>query len=181
MESAVLTRRGAGLTCAFLILAVIVVACTTKVTVCPAPYVLDQTGTLMRFAPGAPPGPQSLDFQADMSVKAMTCAYKDDLATELEVNLDIEIAAVRGPANTSGEAEFEYFVAITDVRGTVLNKEVFDMDMDLGEPGSTTKAIEGIWQQYRMLKGQSGKAYRIWLGFQMTERDLEIQRQLTGK
>ncbi len=123
----------------------------------------------------------NLDFQAEIKVTRMECGYTDELLTVLEVNMDLEIAAVRGPANTSREAELQYFVAITDVRGTILNKQVFDVDIDLGRVGETVTEEEGIWQKYQFQRGQSGKAYRVWTGFQMNDRDLEISRMLRAR
>jgi len=149
--------------------------------VCPKPLVLDQTGELVRFAPGGTTTVNNLDFQAEIKVTRMECGYTDELLTVLEVNMDLEIAAVRGPANTSREAELQYFVAITDVRGTILNKQVFDVDMDLGPVGETVTEAESIWQKYDFQRGQSGEAYRVWTGFQMNDRDLEISRLLRAK
>jgi len=149
--------------------------------VCPKPLVLDQTGELVRFFPGGPTTVNNLDFQAEIKVKRMECGYTDDLLTILEVNMDLEIAAVRGPANTSREAELQYFVAITDVRGTILNKQVFDVDIDLGPVGETVTEEEGIWQKFQFQRGQSGEAYRVWTGFQMSDRDLEISRLLRAQ
>jgi len=145
---------------------------------CPTPLILDQTSQLVRFVPGGSIAMENLDFHAEIKVTGMTCGYKDELLSELEVNMDLEISAVRGAGNTTGVAEFEYFVAITDVRGTILNKQVFDLEMDLGEVGEVVTEDEGIWQKYEFLRGQSGQAYRVWSGFQMTERDLEISRML---
>jgi hypothetical protein len=149
--------------------------------VCPKPLVLDQTGELVRFAPGAPTTVNNLDFQAEIKVTRMECGYTDELLTTMEVNMDLEITAVRGPANTSREAALQYFVAITDVRGTILNKQVFDVDIDLGGIGETVTEEEGIWQKYQMLRGQSGEAYRVWTGFQLNDRDLEVSRLLRTK
>lgn len=155
-----------------------VASCVAPTATCPRPLVLDRTGELVRFATGGPANVNNLDFQAKMKLTSLECGYVDDLLTTLEVNMDLDIIARRGAANRSGVAAFEYFVAITDVRGTVLSKEVFPVEMDLGSVGEAVTESEGIWQQYQFLKGQSGGAYRIWVGFQMTEQDLAISREL---
>lgn len=162
-------------------LAAILAACSAPTYVCPKPYILDQTGTLVRFAAAAAPSPQSLDFQADIEISSMTCEFKDELLTDLEVNMGLKFTAIRGPGNQSGEAEFQYFVAITDVRGNILNKKIFDFDMDLGEVGKPVSKPEKNWQKYRLLRGQSAQAYRVWAGFQMSGRDLDVVRQLRGE
>jgi hypothetical protein len=160
----------------------VLASCITEpVRVCPTPLVLKKAGELVRFAPGAPTTPENLDFQATMKVKSMKCEYVDELLTELVVNMELDITAVRGPANTSGKASFQYFVAITDVRGTVLNKQVFDLDMDLGQVGIPVTKTEGSWQKYQFLKGQTGKAYRVWMGFQLTDHDRDVLRAVKGE
>lgn len=155
--------------------------CGSPTPICPTPLVLDQTGTLSRFASGAAPGPETLDFQADIAFDSVSCAYVDELLRDLEVNADLEIAAVRGPSNRSGEAEFDYFVAITDVRGNILAKEIFDVSMDLGAVGERVTRTEGIWQKYRLSSGQSPRAYRVWVGFQKTDEDIAVDRRLEAR
>ncbi len=157
----------------------LIAGCIGKpVQVCPTPLVLKKASDLVRFAPGTTISDESLDFRASMKLKSMQCEYVDDLLTELEVNMELDITAVRGPANHTGEAELEYFVAITDVRGTILSKEVFPIDMELGNVGFPVTETEGIWQQYQFLKGQTGQAYRVWVGFQLNEQELETARRL---
>lgn len=162
-------------------LAATVAACGQPAAICPKPLILDRTGTLVRVAPGQAVTPQNVDFEADMRLTGMICEYTDELLTELEVNMDLEITVVRGPANASGDAEFEFFVAITDVRGTVLNKEIFEADVDLGEVGKPVVHKEGIWQRYRLLRGQSPQTYRVWSGFQLDERDREVLDRIGGR
>jgi len=163
-------------------LATVLAACISgPARVCPTPYILDQTGSLVRFAPGASLADANLDFRATMEIKSVRCKFRDELLTDLEVNMDIELIAIRGAGNTSGEASFEYFVAITDVRGNILNKEVFDVEMDLGAVGRPAVKTESIWQRYALLRGQSAQAYRVWYGFQLTDRDVEVMRQLSER
>ncbi|MCP4328999.1 MAG: hypothetical protein GY791_11245 [Alphaproteobacteria bacterium] len=163
---------------ALLATALVLASCIEPTSTCPRPLVLDRTGELVRFAPGGPANVSNLDYQAKMKVTGLQCGYVDDLLTELEVNMDLDITARRGAANKTGVAEFAYFIAITDVRGTVLSKEVFEVEMDLGSVGEPVTESEGIWQKYQFLKGQSGGAYRIWAGFQMSEHDLAVSRDL---
>lgn len=145
-------------------------------TVCPVLGVLDTASSVTKFPPGAAPEPENVAWQAEITGADLDCKYTTDLLDEMEVNMRIDMAGRKGPAAGGDEAEVQYFVVITDRAGTVVTKKVFPAKIDFN--GNRQAAItEEIWQLYRLEAGGGGALYEVWVGFQLTEAEVEYNRR----
>lgn len=159
-------------------------ACTTNDTPpppCPNIYIIADGAKLTRFKPG--PGRDIIDVlhEEEMVGFAQGCEYDTDEtgAGTLTVLVAPTIVSKRGPANQTGDADFEYFVAITDSEKRILDKERFQVVIPYP---STIPRIS--WQRedphnliLPLKAGQSGQDYQIYLGLQLNHAELDYLRK----
>jgi len=140
---------------------------------CPRAVVGENAGRLTRFS-GAGKEPANVVFEAEISDLAGTCVYDDD---SIDVDLQIQLVASRGPAATDDSAKFNYFVAVARTDKTVLSRDAFDTVIEL--PGNQTRnqTVEQLEQTIPIAKGESGANFVIVVGFEMTPEELEFNRK----
>jgi hypothetical protein len=148
---------------------------TTPSAICPRVAALDQASSLTRFRPGSAGAPEDVMFKADITRVDTDCKYSGSANSELEANLRLYITAERGPALQGTSANVEYFVVITDRGGVVLAKRIFPMRIDFGNL-QAVNLVEGTWQYFRLNRG-GGAGYEIWSGWQLSESELQFNRQ----
>jgi hypothetical protein len=150
--------------------------CTsTPSPICPRVGVLDQASSLTRFRPGSAGAPEDVMLKADITRVDTDCKYSGSANSELEANLRLYITAERGPSLQGSSANVEYFVVITDRGGIVLAKRTFPMRIDFGNL-QAVNLVEGTWQHFRLNRG-GGAGYEIWSGWQLSESELQYNRQ----
>lgn len=112
-------------------------------------------------------------FEASIQTGSLVCEYDEN---ELDVDLDVQVVAARGPANTDRFANISYFVAVARTDRTVLARESFDIAIPF--PGNRTRisAMEEIGQVITLAQGEDGSAYRIYVGLDLTREELEYNR-----
>jgi hypothetical protein len=148
---------------------------TTPAAICPRVGVLEQASSLTRFQPGGGAVPGDVQFKADITRVDTDCKYSGTGNADLEANLRLYITAERGPALQGGTANAEYFVVITDRAGVVLAKRTFPLKIDFGNR-QAVDLTEGTWQYFRLNRG-GGAGYEIWSGWQLSDAELEYNRQ----
>lgn len=150
--------------------------------VCPETAILAQGAKLVRFQPG--PGRDIIDVVHQETIEGFDGACEwdenDDGAGTLRVEISPRIRSDRGPANTDGLARFEYFVALTNASGKVINKQRFPVS--LSYPGSVGQIM---WQDeipvsmaLPLKAGETAGKWRIFISLQLTREDLEFIRQI---
>lgn len=148
---------------------------------CPSIRIISDGAKLTRFKPGA--GQDIIDILHEETLTgfAQGCEYDTDAtgAGDLTVWLAPAITAVRGPANKTGDADFEYFIAITDSQKNVLDKQRFPVVVDF--PQNLTKVP---WQRETphalnlpLKAGQNGRDFEIFIGLQLNRVELEYLRK----
>ena len=147
---------------------------------CPDIYIVADTAKLTRFKPG--PGRDIIDMrhEEEMVGFGQSCEYDTDAsgAGEVVVAVAPTIVSRRGPANTSGESEFEYFVAITDSQKNIREQARFPVK--LVYPSNVPQLR---WQRPNphnlilpLKAGETGRNWRIYLGLQLTRDEVEYKR-----
>lgn len=147
---------------------------------CPKVSILADAATVTVFRDG--PGRDLTDIvhQGEIVGFAGACLYDTDKATgdgKLEVELSLDLAAVRGPADTSRRAALRYFVSLTDAALTVLTRETYDVAAEF--PGNRTQAKiekQPIYMTLPIKKGQTGNDFHVFVGFQLTRDQLDYNR-----
>ncbi len=148
---------------------------------CPEIYIVADVAKLTRFKPG--PGRDIVDVLHEEEIVGFgqSCLYDTDAtgAGEVVVVVAPTIVSKRGPANTSGESEFEYFVAITDSQKNLREQARFPVK--LVYPSNLSQLR---WQRpdphnliLPLNAGQTGRNWRVYLGLQLTREEVDYQRR----
>jgi len=157
-------------------LGLVLAACTgPERTFCPRIAVLDQAGTITKFAPGT----QNVMFTAEITDMKLKCEVEAPAMTQLTVEVDATFVFRRGPAMQGDSVEVPYFVVITDRRGNLLTKQEFKVRARFGN-AAQVQVTDGTWTLYRLARAGSGLAFETWLGFQLTEAELAYNRTQRG-
>jgi hypothetical protein len=134
--------------------------------------IVDRLSTLVKFTPGAEQTPKNVMFTAEITNIKVTCEYLSrarNLPRLIEADTTSTIVVRRGPAMRGSRARFKYFVLITDRRGTILNKKVYNVSVRLGSRPARYSADSA--QTYDLRKGGSGLRFETWVGFQLTDKE----------
>jgi len=86
------------------------------------------------------------------------------------------ILAQRGPASRGAEANFPFFVAVTDRDQNILAKEVFDSVVEFPEGRRRAGVFEEVEQQIALRDEETGDDYEIIVGFQLSRDQLDRNR-----
>lgn len=143
---------------------------------CP-PVRIDKTAsTLTQFRPDGGRDLTDMTLQAELVGYQGTCQYDDDDRV-VEVEVTLAFTAVLGPGARAREQSFRYFVAIPRYFPNPVGKRVFDARLVFPD---NTDRIRYVGEELRLRLpldlGESGAAYPVYLGFQLTPEELEYNR-----
>lgn len=150
---------------------------------CPEVSLLADAAHLVRFRPGGGRDLTDLTFEGEITNYTGSCVYDVDRKTRkgiLRVNLAVVINANRGAADKDRAATVAYFVSLLDLDRKPITKQVFE----------TTIVFEGNKTQLQIIddqppvlleipvdKTKDGRDYRIYIGFQLSPEELELNRR----
>ncbi|MEM6626729.1 MAG: hypothetical protein AAF719_08505 [Pseudomonadota bacterium] len=119
----------------------------------------------------------NVGFTGEVSSVQGYCRYVDDDPITME--LDIDFAFGRGPAAAGDEHTYQYFVAVTRRDLVVIEKEVFDIDVEFRDGADRAAVRERIDRITipRANAGISGVNFEILVGFELTDAQLDFNRQ----
>ena len=110
---------------------------------------------------------------------AAACLYRrSGPSVEVEVTLTMEVT--KGPANVTGLAEFEYFVAVLNESQEIVGKEVFPTRFLFPTGQLAVQVVEPLRQVIPLPTLEAGEAYRILLGYQLSRQQLDDNLQHAG-
>lgn len=138
---------------------------------CPQAVVLTDAARQVKFSG---PGRDLTDvlFEASIHTGRLVCEYDENV---LDVDLQVEVVAQRGPANSDRLANVTYFVAVAQGE-SVLARESFDIAVPF--PGNRTQVsgLEEIGQVITLRGNEDGGDYRIYVGLELSRDELEYNR-----
>src|SRR5262249_21120197 len=102
------------------------------------------------------------------------CKYESKGVT---IDLQVAIAAERGPANRAGFSDVEYFVALLDKNGAVRAREHYKLRFEFVENRQRVGRIEQLAPSIPFLQCVDGPSWSVWVGLQLTEQQLEWNRR----
>jgi hypothetical protein len=139
---------------------------------CPRAVVLNDAARQVKFN-GQGRDLTDVMFEASISTGNLVCEYDENV---LDVDLDVQVVALRGPANSDRLANITYFVAVSQTDQTVLAREDFDITIPF--PGNRTRVsgLEQIGQVITLPAGLDGGDYVIYVGLELTRDELEYNR-----
>ena len=141
--------------------------------VCPNTAILEGPGELVRFTTGSANGPNDVSFRSKMNTVSGTCEVDEKTIT---MELSIAMEASRGPANTKGEAQFVYFVAILDKDKKILTRTKFPMIAKFKRDETKLDFSESVTVTIPKKKDDLPEEFMVYMGFEMTPEELAYNR-----
>jgi hypothetical protein len=140
---------------------------------CPAVLVLRDTVKTTVYRPG--PGRDILDqrFTAEIADLSGSCKYSEDT---LSVSVAIDLVFTKGPAQEGQDMSVPYFVAVTRGGEDILAKRIFDSAIEFPANRRRAGVREEVDQFIQLLPDETGAAYEIIVGLQLSEEQLDRNR-----
>lgn len=145
---------------------------------CPRVSIVRGADEVTRFREGAG---QDLTDVASRAILADFTGGCEPGSQEVTVDLNLILAAEKGPALQEDRADYRYFVAVADAQGTVLAKEEFDTTVAFPAGQSRAGTVEELSQTIPLAEGRRAGDYQILLGFQLTPQELSYNRSRSGE
>ena len=173
--------RGAGIALAAAALSLAVHGCggddRRAERICPRVEILEHADRLTQFAAG--PGRDLTDvvLRGRIAGFAGECEVEEN---SVSVQLVLEFALDRGPANRDGKGGFSHFVAIQEFHPAAAGKRVFPVEIAF-ETGRSRALFRDTVAIDIPLDGKRGaRDFNIFIGFQLDRAQLEYNRSGTG-
>ena len=152
---------------------------------CPRAAVLNDAATLTRFAPGGGRDPLDIDFDVEIADLASGCQFEKKGKTfdRLVVAVAPVLITTRGPANASRKAEYGYFVSLIDPDGNIISRQSFPVTVPFsGNQRQLTQRDDDppVTIDIPLTRVEDAVNYEILLGLQLTEDELQYNRQRSG-
>ncbi len=145
---------------------------------CPQVAFLADASEITKFRNDVRPDENDVVYRAAMANLSGGCIYLDDA---VEVDVDIEIVAQRGPALAGETIEIAYFVAVTDPADRILGRQEFRVSLDLDEDDGSGGVSEALRQLVPLPRGiGTGPEHQILMGFELTPSELRFNRTVRG-
>ena len=151
-------------------------ACATdnRVEVCPQVNFVDGLQRMTAFGPAVGADLSNVAYSAQMVQLAAVCSFGRRGAT---VTAEFLLIADRGPADRERVARLDYFVAVADVEGEILAKEIFHSEIPFADNRRRVGRKEEIEP---FMPSRSGDrdftGYRVLIGFQLSPEQVEFNR-----
>lgn len=145
--------------------------------VCPRPGILPDANTIVVFRDGSGRDITDVVVQSQIVDVRVDCTYaKRSARPSVTLELQIAIAAERGPADRTRRAAVPYFVAIVDVDRNVIAKETFTAAFEWTDNRPRVGRVD-TWEPYIPLaRNMDGPSYQVMVGFQLTADQLAWNR-----
>lgn len=141
---------------------------------CPQAAVLDEPGDLIRFSETSAGGISSILFRASLDLVESYCEIDRE---SVDVTVTLELKVVRGPANTTGEAPFAYFVAVLDDQKNVIFRTKFPIIVKFTKQETRIAFSEDFAIRIDIGDDLEPADYLVYLGFEMTPAELAFSRE----
>lgn len=145
---------------------------------CPNFLILGQGDKLVKFLPGPGRDVTDVQFEANIIDFAGSCEHD---AKGVLVELNIAFAVKRGPANKERRADFSYFVAIPKFYPAKEGKNVFPIAVGFQPNQNRVIYRDVIDMQIPLKPKEVGAHYDVYLGFELTQAELDYNRNRTGR
>jgi hypothetical protein len=142
--------------------------------ICPQGLILADAGEVTVFRDG--PGRDITDVLTQARIADIVVGCKPERRS-VTVDLQVAIAAERGPANREGRQDIEYFVAVVDPQGEVLTRQNFRMSFAWPENRTRVGSVDELEPRIPITAPEKAPEYQIWVGLQLTEEQLAWNRR----
>lgn len=141
---------------------------------CPPIVAVNDASTLTRFTPG---GSDLTDVLFDVAVEDVRYGCEYDRQEAINLSATVVLVGTRGPANTTGTADFSYFIAIATNERQVLARQDFPVTMPFQGNLTRVRLTDSVQMRIPLEEGRNGADYRIFIGLDVTEEELSYNRR----
>ena len=113
-------------------------------------------------------------FEARLENFTLSCEYDDNV---IEAEMNLQVLAVRGPADRDRVAKFGYFVAIATRDRQIGAREEFDLEVPFEGNHTRVVAAEELTPRIPLKAGEDGSNYLIYVGLAVTPEELQYNRE----
>jgi hypothetical protein len=143
---------------------------------CPPILVLKDAAALTRFVPGPGRDITDVSFTGRLSDFRAECKFKKDLS-EVEIKMNVVFVLNRGASNKDRKASFEYFVALPLFHPQPQGKKIFTKAGEFQGNRARLGIVEDVTLVIPLARGTKRDDYKIFLGFQLSEEEIERNRK----
>ena len=141
---------------------------------CPRVFVLAEAEEVLQFRSGPGRDLTDIQFEAEITGLKSGCEYQEE--GFVDVGVTMSFALSRGPAAEGDVGHFEYFVAITSPRETIIAKQVFALDVEFPGGAPRGAVTDDLTQRIYFRPFADASLYRILVGFQLTRDQIDYLR-----
>ncbi len=141
---------------------------------CPQVAILEAPGELTRFSGGKIGKITDVLFQAKMEVRQAYCDIEDK---SIFVTSDAMLGVIRGPAETTGEVKFSFFVAILNGQKEVILRDTFPVVVKFEGAQREVLFEDTVSVEIDRKENIDPATYTVYAGFEMTPEELEFNRR----
>ncbi|NQU69204.1 MAG: hypothetical protein HQ514_01575 [Rhodospirillales bacterium] len=145
---------------------------------CPNFLILGLGDNLVKFIPGPGRDVTDIKFEAKIVDFAGSCEHDPK---GVSVTLNIAFAVKRGPANRERRADLSYFVAIPKFFPAKEGKRVFPIAVGFKKNQSRVIYRDEIEMRIPLKPKEVGANYDVYLGFELSEAELDYNRSRTRR
>jgi hypothetical protein len=149
----------------------------TAANYCPAPFKVQDTQTLTRFAPGATEDARNVVFQAALGDIGYACKLGKN---QLDVNVTLQVGVTAGAANRGGTVSVPYFVRVLGINNAVMQGREFNADFQLSASHPRGVSAEQLTLHLPFAELPDLINYRIAVGLKPTPEELNYTRRAAG-
>lgn len=153
-----------------------VAACGSRTPQRPCPPVLvpRDGGAMIKFRPGPGRDPTDVLYEVRIADFVGTCSFARSGAATVDIKVTLDVR--RGPAETTGRAEFAYFAAIPRYFPAPTGKQTFPVSVSFGNTPGRLIAQEEIRLVLPLRPDERTDEYEIFLALQLTPEEVEYNK-----
>jgi hypothetical protein len=174
------TRRTARAAVAAVLVSLALAACGSKEKPddpsCPRVAVLKDLSRLIEFREGTGRDMSDRRYEMVFAGLSSTCVYDKAGVT---VNITVQIQAVQGLAGKEPKIKSEYFAALLNPAGDIVEKQPFSAEVEFTNQ-SRALLSEDLTQRIPLKDRTQGAGYSVLFGFQLSEAQLDYVHKLQG-
>ena len=152
---------------------------------CPPVSILSEAASITRYAKGDRRTILDVNFSGKITGIKGKCSYEFDSNTSegiFEINVLTKFKMQRGAASRSQQANFQYFVSVVNEDGYILEKQIFPYSVKYNKNRTWAKDEDSpVELSIPLRTGKTGKNFTVYVGFQLSQEELEFNRNGSGQ
>ncbi|MFD2261831.1 hypothetical protein ACFSM5_02960 [Lacibacterium aquatile] len=146
---------------------------------CPDVSILAEASRLTQWKPGTGRDLTDVISNSEMMQVTGTCDFPSR-SNKVLVQFAIAIRAESGPANPSHTADIPYFIALVDKNRKVVVRERFSSQVTFPANQARIGFYDEFEHQFALPNGARAQDYAYFVGFEMSEEELQRNRARLG-